>query len=86
MSTIYTKKEVEKHSPDLQLKFYKEQFESSHCQNCSNELYWDWVIYDDGRFCERCFEAIKEEEIAHATQEIREMEDRIEKLKKKFDL
>jgi len=86
MDEIIYKKEVEKMSDEDKLNFYKDQFERCHCDNCGNELAWDWVVYDGVKYCERCFDAIRDKEIKDAKKTIEECERKSKELKERFNL
>jgi hypothetical protein len=86
MKDIIRESDIDKLSLEDQLEFYKKHFRFQHCERCSNELAWGWVVYECEVFCEDCFNNLTQEERFQAEQEIIQLRNRINELKGKFNL
>ncbi|MNP36894.1 hypothetical protein D3C76_1303130 [compost metagenome] len=79
---------IDKLPLDEQLMFYKDEFNSRHCEleSCGHELCGFWVIYNGDLLCAECFEWKQEDDIQKANEEINRLQSEIDRVKKEYSL
>lgn len=87
MSTVYSKG-IDKLSNEEKLAFYKNYFETVHCEleSCGHEIGNQWVLYDDVLYYEDCFDWKWNDEKEKAVERIKSLTNEINELQAAYDI